>query len=781
MPSTQSLIQLGLKLLREGRLEPDDLKDYCETFKIFDVDVSKAIKLAALKSVFSAPGDSSAKYFKPAILDPKHINYPRDNAPAADIPCFEQADGIDSKALIMLEKYGSFVAAVSNDSAVHFQTPVYDLFKTAAAIEDCFKKGEGHEKFLLVGCDFSGIQDTVYTITSKGALKTLRARSFMLELLTEHIIHEILTAVDAGRHAVIFSGGGGFGLLLPNQAKTVNIIGEYAEKLNEWALDEFMARFFIAIDVLTLSTENVKEDFQKQRQLQADNLDKLKRTKFIDQLPKLFKLSMPEQVTVKTECQITRRDDLKDSMMFDLETGTCMNEDSVKNPEDDKWTWVSESCFHQFHLGDRLIDANAVNRYTVIVNRTDKKNYGTLVIPGATGKNVFYKVDKKTDEHAELHWMINGWDGIAVFQYAKYVRKHEELSSYAQMKEIESLNAEGQHVPEPDHTATFQGLASSSCGADLIGALRMDVDNMGDMFSKIETIADLSTKSRMLNLFFKVYLNQICAGNLGVDVLSPTDIVGKNYIAKKPNGENTGRNVSVIYAGGDDLFFIGAWDETTELAFDIQRCFALFTGGILDAAKNAITGGHGISGGLTLHQPKFPLYQMARKSAEAEVFAKHDKDTAFQEKNRIALFFDKEKIHQTKLLPDEIAGRYMLSMTWSLGKDYLVPLMKVYSQCGKTTGKTDEKINFEMNRNTISYQTIEKWFMVLATYRAKGQLYLPVMARVLNEIEKTFSTADRAIFDDLYSYLFTKPYTEGLYLANLHIALNWLSYLRRNY
>ncbi len=45
---------------------------------------------------------------------------------------------------------------------------------------------------LLVSGDFSGIQDTVYTISSKGALKSLRARSFMLELLTEHIVYEIL-------------------------------------------------------------------------------------------------------------------------------------------------------------------------------------------------------------------------------------------------------------------------------------------------------------------------------------------------------------------------------------------------------------------------------------------------------------------------------------------------------------------------------------------------------------------------------------------------------------
>lgn len=43
---------------------------------------------------------------------------------------------------------------------------------------------------LLALGDFSGIQETVYTISSKGALKSLCARSFML--LTEHIVYEIM-------------------------------------------------------------------------------------------------------------------------------------------------------------------------------------------------------------------------------------------------------------------------------------------------------------------------------------------------------------------------------------------------------------------------------------------------------------------------------------------------------------------------------------------------------------------------------------------------------------
>lgn len=536
MSSTPSVIQLGLKLLKKGRLDANELAPYREAFSILDLDISAPLKLAALHSVFSALDDQTDKYYKPSALDPEKINYPCHSAFDGDI-LFELPDVIDSNALTVLEKFGTFVSVASippSDSVDHSQIPVYDLFKTAAAIDDCLKTGEGDEKFLLVGCDFSGIQDTVYTITSKGALKTLRARSFMLELLTEHIIHEIITVVGAGRHAIIYSGGGGFGLLLPNNSKTICTINKYRIKLNDWALEEFSARFFIAIDVLPLSAQQLKEDFQKLRQQQADNLDRLKRTKFIDQLTKLSELSMPEQVTVRTECQITRRDDLDAKKMFDLHTGTRMDDDSVKDPEDNNWTWVSESCFHQFNLGDRLINANVVNRYAVPVNRAEKKNYGTLILPGTNG-NAFYKVNKEHDTATEFYWRINSWDGGRVFQYSNYVRKHEELSSYARQKEMESLNEElkkgEQRNPQPEDTATFQGLASSSCGADMIGALRMDVDGMGDVFSVIDNPIELSVKSRMLNLFFKVYLHEICKAQStsGIEV---TDTITDSYKLK---------------------------------------------------------------------------------------------------------------------------------------------------------------------------------------------------------------------------------------------------------
>lgn len=56
-----------------------------------------------------------------------------------------------------------------------------ELYKNASLFYD--KKA-----FLLASLDISGIQKFIYTITTKSALKSLRSRSFYLEIMMEHII-----------------------------------------------------------------------------------------------------------------------------------------------------------------------------------------------------------------------------------------------------------------------------------------------------------------------------------------------------------------------------------------------------------------------------------------------------------------------------------------------------------------------------------------------------------------------------------------------------------------
>ena len=142
-----------------------------------------------------------------------------------------------------------------------------------------------------------------------------------------------------------------------------------------------------------------------------------------------------------------------------------------------------------------------------------------------------------------------------------------------------------------------------------IGYLRMDVGRLGQIFVKglgnNQTLPRLAALSRQMSYFFKVYLNSL-AENRQDNLPKPSETV--KCLTQKHRS-----NLVFIYAGGDDLFVSGTWNEVVEFAFDVYQCFRVYTG------KNPdIT----LSGGISLVDIKFPLYQAADESGDAEDAAK---------------------------------------------------------------------------------------------------------------------------------------------------------------
>ena len=139
---------------------------------------------------------------------------------------------------------------------------------------------------------------------------------------------------------------------------------------------------------------------------------------------------------------------------------------------------------------------------------------------------------------------------------------------------------------------TFNDFADHSKGLKRLGVLRMDVDNLGRIFTKglykKASISRVTTLSRSLVLFFGGYLNTICEQ--------------KKYR----------NNVSIIYSGGDDLFIVGAWNLAIELAEEIRSEFGAFCN------NPTFT----ISGGVSITPKKYPIYRGANHAGSAEKKAK---------------------------------------------------------------------------------------------------------------------------------------------------------------
>ncbi|MGQ9815235.1 MAG: type III-A CRISPR-associated protein Cas10/Csm1, partial [Candidatus Roseilinea sp.] len=140
----------------------------------------------------------------------------------------------------------------------------------------------------------------------------------------------------------------------------------------------------------------------------------------------------------------------------------------------------------------------------------------------------------------------------------------------------------------------FCVMEHESEGIPRLGVLRMDVDNLGRIFAEglgeRATLSRVASLSAAISFYFEGYV-----GTLAREV---------------DNGLNL---LYSIYSGGDDLFFVGAWNQVVALAQRVRHALTEYAGG---------HPGLHVSGGIALVGSKYPLYQAAEDAHQAEQQAK---------------------------------------------------------------------------------------------------------------------------------------------------------------
>ena len=146
---------------------------------------------------------------------------------------------------------------------------LYDHLKTTAALAACLQRQLGPDGVgellaaltarqrldgrlgvpicVLVKGDISGTQDFLYLLTSKGAARGLRGRSFDLQQLTETIARWILRKLDLPVTNLLLAAGGHFYLVLPYQqaARELDVLrSEIASRV--WKAHQGDLSFIIA-------------------------------------------------------------------------------------------------------------------------------------------------------------------------------------------------------------------------------------------------------------------------------------------------------------------------------------------------------------------------------------------------------------------------------------------------------------------------------------------------------------------------------------------------------
>jgi len=150
---------------------------------------------------------------------------------------------------------------------------------------------------------------------------------------------------------------------------------------------------------------------------------------------------------------------------------------------------------------------------------------------------------------------------------------------------------------------TFDSLAQAPAWIDAegrkhgitrLGVLRMDVDNLGMVFKDglgaRSTLARIAALSRTLATFFEGRVTEICR------------------TVQSEQGANEDSPLYGVYAGGDDVFLVGAWHLIPLVAKRIRDEFSQLT-----FNHPAMT----LSAGVFLAQEKYPSYQFASDAHDA--------------------------------------------------------------------------------------------------------------------------------------------------------------------
>ena len=303
--------------------------------------------------------------------------------------------------LLILEKYGSFLSLCESEDKDDIA--LIDLVRTTAAVAVVLPQNNETEYLSLIAGDLSGIQDFIYTISSDGALKSLRARSFFLELVIEEIVQQLLDELQLPRTNIIYAGGGNFYILAPGDKDLIKkVVAQVSDRFNKWLFASFKEKVFLALDYLLLPKSDLKSHILSKQWGKINRKLAIKKNrKFDNQIASLLKPKPAYE-----PCRVCFRDDIQ-------KLKPLSNDSDGNSPPA---CWV---CRRMFSLGNKLLNTKAIVRtkcannkgkLKLINNSLDDKLLGNrLVISGY----YYYLYDdlenalKVKDDNEIL--LINNW------------------------------------------------------------------------------------------------------------------------------------------------------------------------------------------------------------------------------------------------------------------------------------------------------------------------------------------------------------------------------------
>lgn len=428
-------------------------------------------------------------------------------------------------------------------------------------------------KFLLFCGDISGIQKFVYQISSKGAYRALKGRSFMIQLLSELLARKFVNEFGLYSSNILYASGGKFYLLLPNTEPVRSRLEDLKYILNKWLFSEFSGDLYIRMAFKELSGNDLT---RQSGETLCDIWDRLTRELLFADRRKYDRLATQDY-----------------ELLFGVEKylpNTCIvcHRSIASNEGDNR----CKTCRRMEEMGKLLKtashiiigeDSHEINEQPCIFKLVSvfRKDIYAWILPGE-------EIPENTKGNLSVFCINQG--------------AYQEIPlNFVHPERVNS----GLLILGANHgfDATFEEIAERAKGIKRLGILRMDVDNLGKIFSqglkryKHDEISDerfyslgrITTLSFQLHLFFG-------------------GIVPQLIVQQQP------QRTTVVYSGGDDLFLLGTWDAMPSIGLEIKRAFRKYT---------CLNDCFGLSGGIVITGGKFPIYKSAELAGEAVAKAKN--------------------------------------------------------------------------------------------------------------------------------------------------------------
>lgn len=613
--------------------------------------------------------------------------------------------------LALMEKYLTQVPAATN--VLRPDISLYDHLRITAAIAEGLYDYHGAKdnlataefkdrqtpKWRLVCGDFSGIQNFIYKITSKGAAKGLRGRSFFIQLLCDAASEQLIRKLGLYATARIYSSGGKFYLLIAETK--LNELKLEVENINQALLQQFRGEMCLSIGTAAIKAEDFKEGNMGKRWQEAnDDLMTNRLQPFAAQVAEGINCFEPEALHTAGACQVCDKDDeLAD----------------IRQEKDDGATFrICRQCKDLRDMGRALADTDYLfwvwgeDRNIVQIPKSDYEHRIDLF--GTDCTLYFLKKPPKFNDKTPLHDC-----------HLESLNTIEPPNGNLQGYSIGFRFVGKWQREKTSGDFEFDRFADQATNIKRMGVLRMDVDNLGEIFIRglsfkntdtgVETMGSLSrvaTLSRQLHLFFAGYLATL--------------------LMEFPLCQ-------IIYAGGDDVFIIGSWHELPMLAKKIRDEFKRYC-----ADNDNFT----LSGGIALATSKYPISKTAQAAGEAEAQAKHlkrgdkDKDaltfldtaigwesfeTAVQFKDDICLLTQKtgnhaviDRLRQVVIATNELkkCQHDPAFIYWNKWRWRLIYNLKRMAQRDSEIEQDLQKLQRQLLENTVIHnrQTVLDWLQM---------------------------------------------------------------------